>query len=120
MQTTVDALQKQLAQIVDHDNAPNNEACGVANDGMELLQNKIDERRRARDKLRNGLDEAKRKLGRVEDACAREREEAEQCRRDIAKLKEETVQTKEEAANLCAEAEQMAFFQEDVDTETKH
>ena len=120
MQTTVDALQKQLAQIVDHDNAPNNEACGVANDGMELLRNEIDERRRARDELRNGLDEAKRELGRVEDACAREREEAEQCRRDIAKLKEETVQTKEEAANLRAEAEQMAFFQEDVDTETKH
>lgn len=120
LRSTARALRKQLAQIVDEEIAPNNEACGVATDGMEMLRKEVGGRRSARDELQGVLEGARDELGRVEDACTWEKEERERCRRNTAEVKEETARLREDEVNLRAEMDQMNFFQKSVDTETMH
>mmetsp|Transcript_45201 Transcript_45201/g.94825 ORF Transcript_45201/g.94825 Transcript_45201/m.94825 type:complete len:389 (-) Transcript_45201:75-1241(-) len=117
---TAQSLRKELQQIVDGEIAPNNEACGVAANGMVMLQNEMKEKKLKLIKLRHMLDEARRELDNVEEQCTQEKKDWEKCREDAIQVQEDTDEARQEAINLRAEIKQMTYFQENVDTETMY
>lgn len=120
LKSTVTQLHKQLHQIIDDEIPANNEACGVATNGMVMLRNELDEKRIQRDGLRGGLEEAKGGLARIQNQCTKEKEKRETCREDVARMQKDTNEARKEAINLRAEMEQRQYFQKVVDNETMH
>ena len=119
LQLTVSALRKQLHQIVDTEIPSNNEACGVATNGMLLLRNELDQKRTERDKLQVDFNEAQDELKCIEHNCLQQREQHETCQKDITQMKSNTEKARQKIINLQAEMKQMKYFQDVVDTETK-
>ena len=73
LQSTVGALRKQLHQIVDTEIPSNNEACGVATNGMLLLRNELEKKRAERDKLQIDFSEAQEELKCIEHNCIQQK-----------------------------------------------
>mmetsp|Transcript_20132 Transcript_20132/g.43728 ORF Transcript_20132/g.43728 Transcript_20132/m.43728 type:complete len:393 (-) Transcript_20132:65-1243(-) len=120
LKLAVSALRKHLQHIVEDEIAQNNEACGVAANGMILLRNERDGERHQRDELRGKLEDAKSELAQMENRCSQENEQRETCRDDVVRMQGDTEQARKEMINLHAEMKQMTFFQDDVDAETKY
>lgn len=120
IKSNVSALRKQLHQIVDDEIPSNNEACGLATNGMLILRGEVEQKRTLLDELRGALDDAKNELEDVEEQCVQEQEQREVCRKDAARLLDETEQARSDMIDLRAEIKQQTYFQENVDTETMH
>ena len=120
LSNTVTALRKQLHQIVDNEIPANNEACGVAINGMIMLRNELDKKRAERDMLRDAADEAADELDCIEETCKSEKETCEARREDVTSMQADNKKARQDIINLRAEMEQVTYFQETVDTETKY
>ena len=120
LQTTVNALRKQLHQLVDNEIASNNEACGVATNGMVLLRNELEKKRTELRDLQYLVEDGKDELGWIEHKCIQEKEQRKTCQEDVVKMQADTDKARKEIINLQAEMKQMTYFQEVVDTETKY
>lgn len=119
LQLNVGALRKQLHQIVDTEIPSNNEACGVATNGMLLLRNELDKKRAEKDELQIDFSEAQEELKCIEHNCIQQKEQHETCQKDVTRMKANTEKAKQKIVNLQAEMKQMKYFQDVVDTETK-
>ncbi|KAL3811438.1 hypothetical protein ACHAXA_007593 [Cyclostephanos tholiformis] len=120
LEATAGALRKRYRQIVGEENASYSEACTLAADAMQWLRDELDGRRYERDGLRAILDEIKDEFDRVENEYTREGELRESCRCDVVRMKHDTEKAREEIINLRFEMKQKTYFQETVDSETKH
>ena len=92
--------RQQLQRVLREELAPNNEACAVATNGMVLLREDVEARRRGRDDRRAALAAARRELAALEDDLAREHRGWARDVGDAARLTEEGVRAREEAAVL--------------------
>ena len=120
LKATVVALRKRHRQILGDENASCSEACDLVADAMQFLRNELESKRSERDGLRGVMDEVKGELDRVENDYASERELRESCRDDVVRMTQETEKARRDIINLRVEMKQKTFFQETVDTETKH
>jgi len=119
LQSTVGALRKQLHQIVDTEIPSNNEACGVATNGMLLLRNELEKKRSEKDELQIDFNKAQEELKCIEHNCIQQKEQHETYLKDVTRMKSNTERNKQKIINLQAEMKQMKYFQDVVDTETK-
>ena len=119
-QQTASSLRKQLQLIVDFEIASNNEACGVAINGMVLLRNERDEKKVHLTHSRQALSESKSELSRLENQCLAEETQRETDRTTIARMQNDTEAAQGTMLNLRAETAQCRYFQDNVDTETMH
>jgi hypothetical protein len=87
---------------------------------MQWLRRDLNCKRSERDGLRVLLDEIKDELDRVENEYTREKELRESCRHDVVRMKHDTEKAREEIISLKSEMKQKTYFQETVDSETKH
>lgn len=120
LKATAGALRKRYRQILGDENASCSEACDLVADAMQLLRNELGLKRSERDGLRGVLDEVKDELDRVENEYTREGELRESCRDDVVRMKHDTEKARGDIMRLRADMKQKTFFQETVDTETKH
>ena len=120
LKATVIALRKRHRQILGYENASCSEACDLVADAMQLLRNELESKRSERDGLRGVMDEVKNELDRVENEYTSERELRESCRDDVVRMTQETEKARRDIISLRVEIKQKTFFQETVDTETKH
>jgi len=85
-----------------------------------MLRNELEGKKAQREDLRRMLDEARKELSRIERQCTQAQEQRETCRDDVVRMQEDMERARKEAINIRAEMKQMTYFQENVDTETKH
>ncbi len=114
----ISKLQKQLHQIVDQEIASNNEACGVATNGIVQLNIELEKLSEERCRLNEELDREKETLNALERQCEEELDTKRKCQEEIVRLRSEMEAAKAECSTLQAEIEQSNYFQEEVDNET--
>ena len=114
----ISKLQKQLHQIVNQEIAVNNEACGVATNGIVQLNIEMEQRTNERCRLNEELQREKEALKALERQCEQELDTRRKCQEDIVRLRSAMEAAKAECKTLQAEIEQSNYFQEQVDNET--
>ena len=114
----ISKLQKQLYQIVDQEIASNNEACGVATNGVVQLNIEMEKLAEERDRLNEELEREKEALEALETQCEEELDTKRTCQEEIVRLRAAMEVAKAECNTLKAEIEQSNYFQEQVDNET--
>mmetsp|Transcript_8600 Transcript_8600/g.17337 ORF Transcript_8600/g.17337 Transcript_8600/m.17337 type:complete len:366 (+) Transcript_8600:263-1360(+) len=111
-------LQKQLHQIVDQEIASNNEACGLATNGIVHLNIEMEGLTEERGRLLEELNRETEALEALERQCEEELDTKRKCQEDIVRLRSAMEAAKAESNTLQAEIEQSNYFQEQVDNET--
>lgn len=114
----ISKLQKQLHQIVDQEIASNNEACGVATNGIVQLNIELEKLSEERCRLNEELQQEKEALQALERQCEEELDTRRKCQEEIVRLRSAMEAAKAECNTLQAEIEQSNYFQEQVDNET--
>ena len=114
----ISKLQKQLHQIVDQEIAVNNEACGVATNGIVQLNIEMEQRTNERCRLNEELERETEALKALERQCEEEEDTRRKCQEDIVRLRSAIEDAKAECKTLQAEIEQSNYFREQVDNET--
>ncbi len=114
----ISKLQKQLHQIVTHEIASNNEACGVATNGIVQLNIEMDKLTKERCRLNEELTMETEALKALERQCEEELDTGRKCQEEIVHLRSAIEAAKAESNTLHAEIDQCIYFQEKVDNET--
>ncbi|EJK72459.1 hypothetical protein THAOC_06011 [Thalassiosira oceanica] len=109
---------KSTVKIVNEELFSNNEACGVASNGIGVLRDEILSLKSNREQLQEVLDLAREELNEVTDKCAGEHESRLKAVSDVARMRHGIEEGGRELLNLRSEVESKQYFQDTVDTET--
>lgn len=118
LRTEISKLQRQLHQIVDQEIVSNNEACGVATNGIVQLHIEMDKLTEERSRLKNERNVEADALKALEKQCEEELDSRRKCQEDITRLRSAMESAKAESKALRAEIDQLNYFQQQVDNET--
>ncbi|KAL7433824.1 hypothetical protein ACHAXM_003756 [Skeletonema potamos] len=111
-------LQKQLHQIVDQEIASNNEACGVATNGIVQLNIEMEKLTKERCRLNEELGMETEALKALERQFEEELDTGRKCQEDVVRLRSAAEAARAEINTLHAEIDHCIYFQERVDSET--
>lgn len=118
LKSEISKLQKQLHQIVEQEITSNNDAYGVATNGVVQLHNELEKLTMERSRLKNELRRKADSLKGLERQCEEELDSRRKCQEDITRLRSSMELAKTESNTLRAEINQLNYFQEQVDKET--
>ena len=118
LRTEISKLQRQLHQIVDQEIVSNNEACGVATNGIVQLHIEMDKITEELSRLKKELNVESDSLKALERQCEEELDTRHKCQEDITRLSSAMESAKAESKALRAEIDQLNYFQQQVDNET--
>ena len=118
LKVEISKLQKQLHQIVDQEIAVNNEACGVATNGIVKLHIEKEQKTKERCRLNEELHRETETLKSLERQYEEELDTGRKCQEDIVRLRLDMEEATAECKTLQAEIDQSNYFREQVDNET--
>ena len=118
LRTEISKLQRELHQIVDQEIVSNNEACGVATNGIVQLHIEMDKLTAERSRLKTERNVESESLKALERQCEEEFDSRRKCQEDITRLSSAMESAKAESKALRAEIDQLNYFQQQVDNET--
>lgn len=118
LRTEISKLERQLHQIVDQEIVSNNEACGVATNGIVQLHIEMDKLTEERSRLKKERNVESDSLKALERQCEEELDTRRKCQEDITRLGSAIESAKAESKALRAEIDQLNYFQQQVDNET--
>ena len=114
----ISKLQKQLHQIVDQEIASNNEACGVATNGIVQLNIEMEKFTEERCRLNEELSLETEALKALDRQCEDELGSRRKYQEDDVRLRSAMETAKAESMTLHSEIDQINYFQAQVDKET--
>jgi len=118
LRTEISKLQRQLHQIVDQEIVSNNEACGVATNGIVQLHIEMEKLHIEMEKLKSERNVESDSLKALERQCEEELDTRRKCQEDITRVSSAMESAKAESKALRAEIDQLNYFQQQVDNET--